>query len=213
MPRYARIVAPNLFYHIINRGIEKRSIFRNDDDYGRFLQYIKSYGKKYDWIIYCYCLMPNHYHLLIQTHLDPLGLIMKSLQTAYGVFFNKKYKRVGPVFSGRYKSIICQDDEYMLQISKYIHLNPVKAKLCKNPSNYPYSSYQEYIKANDSASVDIIDRRAMRRVIGDTITKESISIYKSFVEENEDLFEYNPLKTSIDIVGNDRFMTKLRRIA
>ena len=80
MPRYARIVAPGLFYHIINRGIERRSIFRQKTDYIHFLKYLKQYKDRFDWIIYCYCLMPNHYHLLIKTKNHPLGVIMKSLQ-------------------------------------------------------------------------------------------------------------------------------------
>ena len=155
MPRYARLTAPNLFYHIINRGIEKRFIFRQKSDYLKFLEYLHRYKRKFDWIIYCFCLMPNHFHLLIQTKENPLGTIMKSLQTAYGVYFNHKYKRIGPVFSGRYKSIICQKDEYLLQVSKYIHLNPVKAGLVKRPTDYPYSSYKQYVD-RDSTNIKIL---------------------------------------------------------
>ena len=159
MPRYARIAGPNLFYHLMNRGIEKRAIFRKSGDYDKFMSYLSICNKKFDWSIYCYCIMPNHFHLLVRTRTHPLGHIMKSLQTSYGVYFNKKYKRVGPVFSGRFKSIICQEDSYFLQVSKYIHLNPVKiidsgwkengisnrivAK--EYLSKYMYSSYQEYL--------------------------------------------------------------------
>lgn len=213
MPRYPRLVAPHVFYHIFNRGIEKREIFREVQDYRRFLEYLTFYGKKFDWTIYCYVLLPNHFHLLVQSHQDPLGLIMKSLLTAYGVFFNLKHKRVGPLFSGRYKSIICQEGEYFLQVSKYIHLNPVKAGLSRKPLEYPYSSYQEYIKGgNDFLGKLIIDQRSKRRILGELISPQSIKMYQTFVEEKEDLFEYNPEKRTIDIFGNRRFATKMNRL-
>lgn len=210
MPRYARITAPYLFYHIFNRGLEKSVIFRERADYLRFLHLLFRYSKKFDWIIYCYCLLPNHYHLLIKTKEDPLGKIMKSLQTAFSVYFNKKYNRVGPVFSGRYRSIICQKDEYLTQVSKYIHLNPVKAGLCKKPLNYPYSSYREYISGK-SPLIDknIIDKRSVKRIIGGKISKKSTQYYKSFVEEREDIIKYLP---NIDIFGNKRFVTKFKRL-
>ena len=209
MPRYARLVFPGLLYHIINRGLEGRKIFRDKFDYLKFLENLLKYKKKFDWIIYCYCLLPNHFHLLIQTKNDPLAKIMKSLQTAYGVFFNKKYKRIGPVFSGRYKSIIVQKDEHFLQASKYIHLNPVKAGLCLKPLDYPYSSYQEYITGNNSLlKENIIDKRAAKRLIGDgrVITRQAIRNYQSFVEEKEDILDYHP---GVDIFGDRKFRTQI----
>ncbi|MBM3284213.1 transposase [Candidatus Gottesmanbacteria bacterium] len=212
MARYARLIAPNLLYHIMNRGIEKKKIFKEDLDYLKFLQYITGTVRNYDWIIYCYCLLPNHFHLLVKMKTSPLGKIMKSLQTAYGVYFNKKYKRVGPVFAGRYKSIICQKDDYLLQVSKYIHLNPVKANLCSDPLDYPYSSYQEYCYGENKCLKDnknIIDKRAMSMVIGDDINQNSITKYRKFVEEEEDIFSYNP---DIDVFGNNRFIARFKRL-
>ncbi len=212
MPRYPRIVAPELFYHIFNRGIEKRAIFRSSKDYQRFLNYLNFYKYKFDWTIYCYCLMPNHFHLLIQQHKDQIGHIMKSLQTAYGVFFNLKYQRVGPLFSGRYRSIIVQEGEYFLQVSKYIHLNPVKTSLCSKPLDYPYSSYREYIKGeNNNLTVPLIDKRSMKRILGVALSPQAIKMYQEFVEEKEDLFNYDVEKRTFDIFGNRRFTTKMKR--
>jgi len=212
MPRYPRLTAPHVFYHIFNRGIEKRDIFREEKDYLKFSEYLIKYQKKFDWIIYCYCLMPNHFHLLIQTGKHPLANIMRSLQTAYGVFFNKKYQRVGPVFCGRYKSIICQKGEYFLQVSKYIHLNPVKSNLSSTPLDYLYSSYQEYIRGrNTFLGKNIIDRRAMKRIVGENLSEKEIKVYQFFVEEKEDLFEYNIEDKSLDVFGNQRFVTKYKQ--
>ena len=208
MPRYARLAYPNLFYHIINRGFERRHIFKENKDYIKFLENLLKYKKKFDWIIYCYCLLPNHYHLLIQTKKHPLARILNSLQTAYGVYFNRKYKRIGPIFAGRYKSIIVQKDEYFMQVSKYIHLNPVKAGLVNNPLIYPYSSYQEYIKdKNIALNKNIIDNKAKKRIIGN-LDKKSINSYQSFVEEKEDALSYQPL---IDIFGTTKFKARFKK--
>ena len=212
MPRYPRITAPEVFYHIMNRGIEKKAIFRNDKDYFRFLNLLAKYSKEFDWKIYCYCFLPNHFHLLVQTQKHPLSLIMKSLQTAYGVYFNKKYNRVGPVFAGRFKSIICQEDEYFLQVSKYIHLNPVRLGLCEDPADYPYSSYKNYIRETGDRASSIIDKRSMKRILGDNISDKSRRMYRLFVEESEDIFDYNPEKSQLTVFGNDRFATKLNKI-
>lgn len=114
MPRYARLSGFFLFYHIINRGIERREIFKSKWDYSRFLENLEKYRKKFDWIIYAYCLIPNHFHLQIRIRKDPLAKILHSLQLAYSVYFNKKYQRVGPLFQGRFKSIIVQKGEYFL---------------------------------------------------------------------------------------------------
>lgn len=139
---------------------------------------------------------------------------MQSLQTAYGVYFNKKYQRVGHLFSGRYKSIICQKDEYLLQVSKYIHLNPVKAQLCHKPLDYPFSSYQEYLKGkNQLLNKPIIDKRAMRRLLGENISEKSITMYQSFVEEKKDRLAYDPERQSIEVFGNKRFSTKFKRLS
>lgn len=211
MPRYPRLAGPNLFFHLMNRGIEKRVIFRKSGDYTKFISYLSNCNKKFDWSIYCYCILPNHFHLLVKTRTHPLGLIMKSLQTAYGVYFNKKYKRVGPVFSGRFKSIICQEDNYFLQVSKYIHLNPVKAGLCKNPQDYPYSSFIEYFgDCGKSLNDSLLDKREIKKVLGGSVTKKARESYRTFVIEEEDLFDYNPENTIIDVFGDNKFATKFK---
>ena len=214
MPRYARIAGPNLFYHLMNRGIEKRAIFRKSGDYDKFMSYLSICNKKFDWSIYCYCIMPNHFHLLVRTRTHPLGHIMKSLQTSYGVYFNKKYKRVGPVFSGRFKSIICQEDSYFLQVSKYIHLNPVKAGLCNSPEDFQYSSFREYIEDYTKNTANfLLDRREMKRVLGGSTDKKARETYRNFVTVEEDLLNYNPQNPSTDVFGDTKFVTKFKRIA
>ncbi|PJE69069.1 hypothetical protein COU96_01785 [Candidatus Shapirobacteria bacterium CG10_big_fil_rev_8_21_14_0_10_38_14] len=206
MPRQARLTAPNLFYHIFNRGTNQKSIFKTQSDYLRFLENLKKYKKKFDWLIYSYCLLPTHYHLQIQARKYPLGKILLSLQTAYSVYFNKKYQTNGPLFQGRYKSIIVQNGDYFLHLSKYIHLNPVKLNLTKNPLNYPFSSYGEYCQ-EPKHPYQLIDKRASEKIIGKS-TKQNIRKYRQFVEETENLI-YTPNEATRGIVGSLRYINYL----
>ncbi|EKE13671.1 MAG: hypothetical protein ACD_12C00872G0012 [uncultured bacterium] len=170
----------NGFYHLYNRGVEKRNIFLDEQDYCVFLSYLKiylspvkesvNYLENNDELIYkdkniqisrlyrlnnffnkinlaSYVLMPNHFHLeLQQVGKKDIEIFMRSLVTKYTMYFNKKYKRVGPLFQGRYKAILILGDEYLLHLSCYIHLNPLE--LLSNGQqlqSYPWSSYPAYI--------------------------------------------------------------------
>ena len=145
MPRSARLARPYQYYHIYNRGINNQLLYKDKDDYYRFLGKLSDTLKQYDWKIYTYCLMPNHYHLQIKTEKDSLGTIIQSLQTSHAVYFNKKYKHLGAIFQNRFHSVLVQEGEYFLYLSKYIHLNPAKAKLVNNPEDYQYSSCKTYL--------------------------------------------------------------------
>jgi len=157
--------AEQSYYHVYNRGVNKRLIFRDDEDYAVFMSLLKRYldpqnisKEKYyrpfisysdDLKLRAFCLMPNHFHLLIfQYSPDAMQKFMKSLMTAYTMYFNKKYKRVGHLFQDRYKASIIQTDSYLLHISRYIHLNP------ENYRAWPYSSLQYYLGDKSSTWVD-----------------------------------------------------------
>lgn len=205
MPRTARLSASFLYYHIVNRGINRQAIFRKKADYLRFLEKLFDSKKRFDWIIYSYSLLPNHFHLQVKTRKDPLAKILSSLLTSHSVYFNRKYKRTGAVFQNRFKSIIIQKEPYHLQLSKYIHLNPVKCKLAVNPVDYPYSSYSEYL-GKPKHQFHIIDKRVMKSIMG-IPTKKTIQHYCSFVEEKGNL-EYDPQLTVRGIVGSKRFAAR-----
>ncbi|MCX5667176.1 MAG: transposase [Candidatus Omnitrophica bacterium] len=145
MARPLRIEYPNAFYHIIQRGIERRGIFISDKDRIRLLEYIDSCRKAYHAIIHTYCLMRNHYHLIIETPDANLSKVMHYLNTSYAVYFNTKYKRSGPLYQGRFKAILVDKDEYLGRLSRYIHLNPVRARLAKDPIEYQWSSYKYFV--------------------------------------------------------------------
>lgn len=146
MARRPRLFASGLLYHVIVRGNQRRKTFQAAEDYQAYLQRLESYHKRYVIRIYAYCLMPNHVHLLVETGSIPLSKFMQGLQQSYTQYFNLRYRKVGHLFQGRYKAIICDKDEYLLALLRYIHLNPVRAGLVKNPDRYPYSGHVAYLK-------------------------------------------------------------------
>ncbi len=140
MARRPRIELPG-YYHIVNRGVNKMHIFRKMDDYEYFEELICFYAKSYGVIIHNYCLMSNHYHLLIEITQENLSKFMRQLNMNYAIYFNKKYKRVGHLWQGRFKSWYVTDEAYLYTLMCYIEQNPLKARMVQRLEDYPYSSY------------------------------------------------------------------------
>jgi len=145
MSRPLRIQIPGACYHVLSRGLEKRSIFRKKKDYETFQQRLLEAHSRYKIQIYAFCLMPNHYHLLIKTILPNLSIAMKHINGSYLNYFNRAHKRVGPLFQGRFKAFLVEESRYGLILSRYIHQNPVKAKLASSCMRYPYSSFRYWV--------------------------------------------------------------------
>jgi len=146
MSRPLRVQYEGAFYHIIARGQRRESIFRNDGDRNQFLERLGITISKYNLRLHAYCLMDNHYHLLLETPEGNLSPAMRYFNGSYANYFRIKHRLVGSIFQGRYKSIIVEKDDYLLQLSAYIHLNPVRAKIVEKPENYKWSSFQYYSK-------------------------------------------------------------------
>ncbi len=144
MARQLRIEFPGAFYHVTARGNERKAVFKSIKDREKFLSYLESASNRYGAVIHAYCLMDNHYHILIETPLGNLSKIMQHINSAYTTYFNIKRERSGHLFQGRYKSILVEVDEYAKELSRYIHLNPVRAKMVKTPEEYQWSSYLYY---------------------------------------------------------------------
>lgn len=159
MARPYRLQAENTCYHIICRGNNRNTIFRNQRDYNKFLEYLISAKDKYNFYIYAYALMPNHYHLLLETTQPNISKLMHYVNSSYTTYFNIKHKAVGHLFQGRFKSIIISKDSYLLELSRYIHLNPVRARIVNNPENYKWSSFVEYIRTTENSIVDLKEMR------------------------------------------------------
>ena len=144
MPRQCRIDYPGAVHHVIIRGINKARIFHNDGDRKEFLLRFQAGLKKTGVICYAWALIPNHAHLVLKTGPQPLTKLMSSLLTGYALYFNKQHDRVGYLFQNRYKSILCDREAYLLQLIRYIHLNPLRAKLVENfsqLSSFPWCGH------------------------------------------------------------------------
>jgi len=142
MPRTARITIENACYHIITRGNQKQLVFLEPQDYEKYLYLLTKYKKRYKFKLYCFCLMPNHVHLIIEVQ-DPLRLnkIMRSLNLGYTLYYNSKYKKVGHLWQDRFKSRVIEKDAYLLECINYIEANPVRAALVSDITRYQWSSY------------------------------------------------------------------------
>jgi putative transposase len=132
MARQARIDAPGALHHIIIRGIERKAIFRDDRDRERFLERLGSVLVETSTPCYAWVLMKNHAHLLLRTGLVPVATVMRRLLTGYAQDFNRRHRRHGQLFQNRYKSILCEEDPYLLELVRYIHLNPLRAKVVES---------------------------------------------------------------------------------
>ncbi len=158
MPRKARIDAPGALHHIIVRGIERRKIFKDNADRQSFIERIGDILSDSQTPCYAWALIPNHFHLLLKTGLIPIATIMRRLLTGYAVYFNRRHRRWGHLFQNRYKSILCQEDNYLLELVRYIHLNPLRAKQVsdlKKLERYPYCGHSVLLGhySNDWQSV------------------------------------------------------------
>ena len=132
MPRRARIDAPGAVHHIMARGIEQRKIFFDDKDRDEFIRRLGELVNETQTLCYAWALIPNHFHLLLKTGRLPVATLMRRLLTGYAIGFNRRHRRSGHVFQNRYKSILCEQDVYLKELLRYIHLNPLRAKLVKD---------------------------------------------------------------------------------
>lgn len=144
MPRHSREKCASGIYHIMVRGINRQNIFNDEDDYIRYLDTIRRMKIDNRFELYCYCLMTNHVHLLIKEKGEDTSRVMKRIGTSYAFWYNSKYARVGHLFQDRYKSEGIDNDAYLLSVIRYIHKNPVKAKMVQEPQEYKWSSCQQY---------------------------------------------------------------------
>ena len=157
MPRQKRVLSPTQVYHVMVRGNSGRDIFLDNDDRQRLLRIIINKKRENQFILYAYCLMDNHFHLVLKECDDNISHIMKRINTTYVVYFNKKYQINGHLFQNRFKSEIVENDAYLLALVRYVHNNPLKAGLVDTLENYQWSSFLYYIRPNTKKIVNTID--------------------------------------------------------
>ena len=145
MARQLRLEYEGAFYHITSRGNERKRVYFSRYDYDKFKEYLGEAQDKYGFRLHCYVLMTNHYHLLIETPNGNISKVMHYVNGAYTNYVNRKRNRSWHLFQGRYKAILIDHDNYLLELSRYLHLNPVRANIVAKPQEYRQSSYKSYI--------------------------------------------------------------------
>lgn len=155
MARRLRVELEGGLYHIIARGNDRRTIFHSDEDHKKFLSLLATQKKRLPFFLYSYCMMTNHVHLLIERRADSIGRIMHRVLTGYSQYYNRRYRKVGHLFQGRHKAILCQSDIYLAELVRYIHLNPVRAKMVRKAEHYAHSSQRAYLGLEAAGIVDI----------------------------------------------------------
>lgn len=182
--RKKRLWYPGEVLHIMNRGANHQRTFSDEKDYQYMEQLIKQTQQKYEFEIHAYCFMTNHYHLLLETKNDHISNIMKQIDQQYTRYYNRKYHRDGALFRGRFKSCEVNSDNYFLQTSRYISLNPVKAQMVSKPEQYRWSSFRTYI-GNSKDEITSCGRTL------DYFKENGRTMYRNYVEEGmkEDEFE------------------------
>lgn len=186
MPRKKRIWYPGAIYHVMSRGIRRTAIYEGREDYIRFLEIMQNTREKYTFNVFAICLMTNHFHMEIETQDVELWKIMQNIKSRYAEDFNRRHEYSGHLFEGRYAASLIRDERYFLEVSRYIHLNPVKAGMVREPCAYDYSSYGLFVpkrgrRRADKASRMIADLVDTERVLG-TFQIGSRQQYRTFVE-------------------------------
>lgn len=155
MARKPRLEVEGGLYHVITRGVDRRDIFHMPEDHQKFIALLAVQKEKLPFYLYAYCLMTNHVHLLIERMTDDVGRIMHRVLTGYTQYYNRKYRRSGHLLQGRHKAILCQSDPYLAELVRYIHLNPIRAKMVRKVENYPFSSHRAYMGLEPAGAVDV----------------------------------------------------------
>ncbi len=217
MTRPLRIQFPNAVYHVINRGNEKRDIFNDDEDRNCFLKILAQSSKTYNIKLYCFVLMKNHFHLLVETPLGNLSEFMRHFNITYTSHYNRRHSRVGHLYQGRYKSILVEKDSYLTMVSRYIHLNPARTAVIKSlkPNqqllylwSYNWSSLPGYL--NPAIQLDFLDYQTVLAEYGGC-NQTGTNLYRQQLAEdlNTD-FSINDKIIGQSILGGKEFVSRIK---
>jgi REP element-mobilizing transposase RayT len=210
MSRQLRIEYEGAYYHVTSRGNEQKAIFVDDKDKVVFLEILDKGFDRFRFFIHTFCLMTNHYHLLLETPGGNLSKIMHFVNTSYSTYFNRTHKRVGHLFQGRFKSILIEACSYARELSRYIHLNPVRAEIVRIPEEFPWSSYREFLA----------DRKPAKWLRTDFVFRlfsenedHARTQYKDYVYQGIHQPCVNPLegREHPAILGNEEFIEQIKK--
>lgn len=209
MARLPRIHFPGALYHVISRGNQRQAIFQDRDDYEQFEGLLEEAQNRFEFALYAYVLMPNHLHLLLQVDQLPLSKVMQTLLYRYTRYYNRRHRKVGHLFQGRYKAILCDRESYLLELIRYLHLNPVRAHIVRDPKSYRWSSHRIYLEGKAQRGVaveEVLKHWSSRR-------RQAIEGYEQFVLEGigqghrEEYYEVKEQR----YLGEEEFVEQVER--
>ena len=207
MARPLRLEFPGAVYHVTSRGDRQEDIYGGDDDRKAFLDILGEVCERYNWVCYAYCLMSNHYHLIIETPDANLSKGMRQLNGVYTQLFNRSYSRVGHVFQGRYKAIHVDRDNYLLELLRYVVLNPVRARMVRSAANWPWSSYRS--TCGEGEQPTWLETEWTLSAFGKR-KRTAIERYKQFVSEGKNQpSPWENLKRQV-FLGDDAYIEKMQ---
>lgn len=210
MARPLRLEFAGALYHITSRGNERRAIYWEDDDFSSFLTLLGQVCQQFNWVVHAYCLMSNHYHLLLETPDANLSKGMRQLNGMYTQWVNRKYKRVGHLFQGRYKAILVDKDAYLLELSRYIVLNPIRAKMVATPDDWRWSSW--HCAMGKKESPDWLATDALLGLFAKN-RKTAMGKYAEFVQQGKGVEVWENLSNQVFLGSDDFVKTHLALIA
>ena len=206
MARPLRIEYPGAVYHVTSRGNARQDIYNNDEDRGKFLSILALVIERFHWICHSYCLMDNHYHLLLETPAPNLSAGMRQLNGIYTQAFNRHHQSIGHLFQGRFKAIIVEKQIHLLELSRYIVLNPVHAHMVQHPEDYLWSSYRATVgttKVSDFLTVQWLLENFSHQI------PHAQQLYREFVDKEEQQSPWNKLTGQI-YLGSDTFIQQVK---
>lgn len=207
MSRPLRIEYENAYYHVMNRGRSRLQIFHGEEYYQSFLSTLGEVHSRFGLHVLCYCLMGNHYHLLVKTPRGNLGRCMRHLNGVYTQRYNRLRKTDGPLFRGRYKAILVEEESYQLQLSRYIHRNPLEAQLVQKLESYPWSSYPVFLRATSRPAWlypdDVLDQMGAKRLYRER--------YRAYVEQgvDEEIRQFYSRGNVLSVLGSQTFREEM----
>ena len=207
MARKPRVEFEGAFYHVIVRGNQRQKIFRDDRDRLYYVERVEHYRQRYRFTLYAYVLLSNHVHLLLEIGKIPLSRILQGIQFTYTQYYNRRYRKVGHLFQGRYKAILCDRDAYLLELVRYIHLNPARLKNPQPIATYRWSSHPAYLGAKGPVGVE---SDLVLAQLGNT-KGQALEAYRKFIEDGLHLGHEERYYQVVDqrFLGDEKFIDQI----
>jgi len=209
MARKPRVHFSGALYHVMSRGNQGQSIFKDDRDRERYLDFLKESQERFGYRLYAYVPMGNHVHHLIQIGQRPLSHVMQNILFRYTGYWNRRYKKIGHLFQGRFKAILCDRESYLLELIRYLHLNPVRSKIVADPAEYRWSSHKAYLQGDGrswTAVDEVLPQWGNNRA-------QAVLGYRRFVQAGLNHGHRDDLYEVVDqrYLGDNAFVEKVAR--